>query len=262
MQSGVNALRRGVAIGALLLLGGPLAASADALPHPHLILAYTRGQVAARVNGVPVLAAGEAVSAEFVTASSTMDLAPWLRSGENTIEVDFRRKLPGDLSLTVEIVDDPTAMTPTMLAEGKSAKEGTTTLTLSVEMPLWAMYDAAVVANPGPEVIAVVKELRSVMEAKDAKAFHTKFEIFEREMIQMYGDAFAEFSKGVDEMVRTATLKPMPKLVVKTFLDGRLVQVTGEDGAAPVRATTPNDETLELGQWWAKVNGVWQIVRT
>ncbi len=229
MLSGINALRRGFAIGALFLIGGPFEAVADALPHPHLILAYSRGQVAARVNGVPVLAAGEAVSAEFVTASSTMDLAPWLRSGENTIEVDFRRKLSG---------------------------------TLSGEMPLWAMYDAAVVASPAPEVTAAVKELRSVMEAKDAKAFHAKFEIFEREMVEMYGDAFAEFSRGVDDMVRTATLKPMPKLVVKTFLDGRLVQVTGEDGAAPVRATTPNDETLELGQWWAKVNGVWQIVRT
>ena len=48
---------------------------------------------------------------------------------------------------------------------------------------------------------------------------------------------------------------------MQRYAEGRLVHVTDRTGQAPVMVRFADGGTQRTGEWWSKINGVWQVVR-
>jgi hypothetical protein len=253
-------VRLRVCLAFLLLLTAMPAVAADDPPTQWSLAVLTdRADGMTLVNGVPIHGFTKAGASEKNTSTVNLPLAPWLVNGRNVIEVRLTKLAPGG-ELGARVIKSERDM-----AEGQFERLlAPHTITFQLEtqgLPRWRFLDAEPLGNDQPALLKAVAALHAAAARADGKALVAMRKPYLDDMSQLFGPPPAGYEDELTDELKQARLAPLSdRLRISTAHDGRLAIVENPDGRAPVRAEIAGGR-MEIGFYWAKLDGQWLLVR-
>lgn len=243
----------------LLLTAMPVRAADDPPTHWALAVLSDRADGLTLVNGVPIHGVAKAGATEKNASTTTIPLAPWLVNGRNVIEVRLIRLAPGG-ELGARVIKSQQQM-----MEGEFERLiAPHTITFQVEadgLPRWRFLDAEPLGNDQPALLKAVAALHAAAARADAKALMAMRQPYFDDMAKIFGPAPPGYEDELADELKRAKLAPLPdRLRINTAHEGKLAIVDTPEGLAPVRAEISGGRML-IGQYWAKLDGQWLLVR-
>lgn len=243
----------------LLLTVGRAGAADDPPTRWTLAVSSDRADGVALVNGVPIHRFAKAGATDKNASTASLQLAPWLVNGPNVIEVRMTRQAPGG-EVGARVIKSERQM-----LDGEFERlVAPHTMTIHLEaqgLPRWRFLDAEPLGSDQPGLLKAVAGLHAAAAKADARALMATRKPFFDDMSQIYGPAPAGYEAELGAELTRAKLAPLPeRLRIATAHDGKLAIVETPDGQAPVRAEAKDGRML-IGQYWAKLDGQWLLVR-
>lgn len=247
------------AVGWAMALLSPLAWAAP--PSWTLNLLYEDAEGVVVINGVPVHHFPRRFPDGTVTGTSFFGISEWLVNGGNRIEIRIAK-----------VVND--GWVESLLAKSREDLEkprerrvqpGIVTLSESAaEVPGWSWLTAEPLGNDEAGVRAAVGALHAALERNNLKAFDQMRVPLEKDFEALWAKLSERERGNLHRQLTAGKVEPLATpLSIDLAYGGRLVGVSGPDGQAPVRVELGQDSPVpfETGQFWAKLDGQWKLVR-
>ncbi|MBM3490651.1 MAG: hypothetical protein FJX68_09400 [Alphaproteobacteria bacterium] len=226
-----------------------------------LNLLYEEAEGSVVVNGVTVHRFPRRFADGSTTSTSFFSISEWLVNGANRIEIRIARLgkdgwVESLLAKSREDLEKP---------RERRVQTGVVTLTeTAAEVPAWSWLTAAPGGNDEAGLRAAVAGLHAALQRKDLKALDQLRAPLERDFEALWGKLSERERGALHRQLETGRVEPLPEpLGIASAFDGRLAVVSGPDGQAPIRVELGRDNPLpdETGQYWAKLDGQWKLVR-
>lgn len=252
-------------IAAALVALGALSSASDAAAQAQIGVPNYTVNIDARdaagrvlVNGIPIRwfgTGGDAPPGGLIQPAGI-----WLVEGENTIAVEVRAA-KGTATARVLMLrnpGEPPLADEILLGAGSVERKVT-----APKMPAWSWLDADTVADARGPLLGAVRAFHAAYEKRDLPAIRALRRALDKDLEQVMGPMTQDRLDREEAFVRAATVAPLPAdLVVTAFADNRLFLVARADGTAPVTLSAPDLPIKpELGRFWVRKGGAWQVVR-
>jgi hypothetical protein len=235
---------------------------------------YTGTEGTVRLNGVPLESFGKHDSGGDGPRTLSAALGEYAINGVNTFTVDARPVRQAQASSTEAILIEGGTSLEEMdrglqhpLFRQKMAGAAAIQHSVALRNAPHHVYDNATPWQGDPNaVLEAVRGLHKAFVDRDMKSvaasLRPQYENT-READRM--DSFDHMMREFEQNLKRSKVASLPaRLKVERFLDGRLLRVSGEDGAAPIQAASAQvggdgrpELLLEFGALWCYRQGAW-----
>lgn len=214
-----------------------------------------------RVNGIPAQAfRHEAGKQASTTGVAHMTMA---RNGRNEIVVEVTINAPGGEIVVAMGEGFPPANKTTF------TKSGSARHTYDASgLPEWAWSKADKVTDAKAELQKAIKDLHALMQRKDKDGFFKLRQPAMDDLVKINPQVAARqegMKQYLGELMSKGKLGAIPaELIYESHEDGRLWVVVTPDYQVPIRLQGTGEmanASAETGQFWARFNGEWKLVR-
>lgn len=240
----------------LLLPAGAALAQPEGAARWMIAVAAAKADGAVLVNGVPVHRFAKAGTEDGLSTTS-LPLAPWLVNGRNVVEVRADRIAAGGevKAKLVKSDDDESDWKPVAAGQTLAFEEQADGL------PRWRFLDAEPMGGDEAGLRKAVAALHAAAAKRDVKAIMATGKPSYDDLSKLYGDPPPDLDKQLAAELKESKLRPLPKdLKVSTAHGGKLAIVETAGGEAPIYAES-KDGRMDIGRYWAKLDGQWRAVR-
>jgi hypothetical protein len=208
-------------------------------------------------NGAPIHRFAKVESKDGLSTAS-IPLAPWLVNGRNTIEVRVDRLAPGgEVKAKLAKSEDDGFGGWRPVAAGQAA----TFEEQADGLPRWRFLDAEPMGADEAGLRKAVAALHAAAAKRDVKTMLAIGKPYFDDLSKIYGAPPPGYERELAAELKKAKLRPLPaELRISTAHDGKLAIVETLGGEAPIRAEA-RDGHMDLGRYWAKLDGQWRTVR-
>jgi hypothetical protein len=248
-----------LALALLILAALPSNAADDPPTHWTLAVASDRADGIALVNRVPIHRFSRAAAPKDAASTASLSLAPWLVNGANVIEVRVTKIGTGGSVGTRLIKSQDELMSGKM--EQIIAPRSVTIEAQVTGLPRWRFLDAEPIGTDQPNLLKAVAAVHAAAGKGDAKTLMATRKPYFDDLSQIYGPVPPDLEKQLAAELKGAKIEPLSeRLRITTAHGDKLAIVEAPDGRAPIRASG-KDGQMELGLYWAKLDGQWLLIR-
>lgn len=247
-----------VALGLLLAASDAAAQAQIGIPNYTVNVDARNAAGRVLVNGIPIRWFG--AGSDAPPGGLIQPAGIWLVEGENTITVEVRtaRRAATARVLMLRNPGEPPLADEILLGAGSVERKIT-----APKMPIWSWLEADRVTDAREPLLAAVRTFHQAYEKRDLPTIRATRQALDKDLEQVMGPMTQDRLDREEALVRAATVAPLPAdLTVTAFADNRLFLVARADGTAPVTLSAPDlPITPELGRFWIRKAGRWQVVR-
>ncbi len=239
-----------------------------------LNVVYEGSEGLVRLNGIPLERFGKTGTQGDGATTLSIGLAEYGVSGVNTLVVEAKPARPArDASTDVALFvagagfkqRDSALQHP--LFRQKIMGAGTVRHSVTLRNVPHHFFDDATPWHADPAaLLTAVQALHKAFLKRDYKTIAASLRpVYDSSPNLRQLGGFDEMMRQLQQSLRSCTVTDLPKeLKVETYYDGRLFRVTGENGAAPIRAFPAHipaggepEALLEIGSFWCYRHGEW-----
>lgn len=215
------------------------------------------------------------VTAGRVSPNAEPQPAPDVNSDECYVEIELDREYVLDMGDIYKVTSEPVADKSWRPSTRPVFLPHQITLSfeapLSLQPPIWTRAAPMQAGSVKAGVAAALEQLRELLERRDLEAFQSQMHLRNADMARAYpfsGSAAQRASEDVAALSAElaspgARLTPIDAqgLMIRTFAEGRIIEVRAADGEPPLRIAAPGQPPTILNMSFANIDGRLSVIR-